>query len=96
MDQLSRPMHQRAAVVAIAGAVIGMLAQGSLTDPSVRSSKPSSPRAPGAPHLTVSNDIGDACGTYLATCGREQFCGAVVSNLLLAVADRELSATPNN
>lgn len=98
MDNVSRQMHLRAAVVAVAGIALGALSQASLIDGSVRpQSLPSAQTVTtGHPKLSYSGarDVGQACA---AVQSRTQQCRTFVSRTLplLEVADRGSGAAPN-
>jgi hypothetical protein len=89
MSHVSGQINQRAVVVAVAGAVIGLLAQASLID-SIRSSKP-----PAAHHQAKSYYAGDAGRSCAAAHGFGQGCRAGALNLSLASADRESGTNPD-
>jgi hypothetical protein len=89
MDHVSRYMNQRAVFVAVAGAVLGLLSQASLTD-SIQPSKPSA-----AHHQAKSYYAGDAGRSCAAAHGFEQRCRTGALKLSLASAGRESGANPD-
>ena len=97
MDNVSREMHQRAAVVAVAGIVLGVLSQASLIDASVRPQSLPTGQTVNAGHPKLSHsarDVGQACA---AAQSRTQQCRTFVSRTspALEVADRGSGAAPN-
>jgi hypothetical protein len=97
MDNESRQMDLRAAIVAVAGIALGALSQASLIDGSARpQSLPSAQTVTaGHPKLSYSpRDVGQACA---AAQSRTQQCRTFVSRTspVLEVADRGSGSAPN-
>jgi hypothetical protein len=96
MDNESRQMDLRAAIVAVAGIALGTLSQASLIDGSARpQSLPSAQTVTaGHPKLSYSpRDVGQACA---AAQSRTQQCRFVFrTSPVLEVADRGSGSAPN-
>lgn len=86
-------MHQRAVAVALAGVVLGVVAQASLTTASDRSRTFGSSETVIAEHRNYSaRDISLACA---AVQSRSRQCGFDLGNSSMAIADRGSGAAAN-